>query len=389
MNTITFVLSNTPNPRLQKRAMVLKDSFACNLVCIRRKNADLYNFASSLYVHVAIKDAVVPPSSKLFSRVAFQFSVLRWQMREAMDQKPKILYVQGFDCLIAACCVKRKMKSNDLKIVYEVSDIREALFGGGGLFRTIRARLLGAVERACLRNTSLLVVTSPAFVEARYGALFDPSRIVFIPNTPSLEPFAGYCRKVDGPFTVGYVGVLRYIENLKLAIDAVSRTPGTRMILSGGSASGAELEVLERYCEGNSSVEFTGPYEYEKEIAGIYGRFDCVWAVYDSSNPNVRIALPNKLYESVYCGLPLIAARGTYLGEIVEKLGIGMTVDSSSPESIDLALALMSERGPRYLEMCDACAHAKEELCDMRTLKALPDTLRALLADFTDGLPNE
>lgn len=389
MNTITFLLSNTPNPRLQKRAMVLKDSFACNLVCIRRKNADLYNFASSLYGHVAIKDAVVPPSSKLFSRVAFQFSVLRWQMREAIDQKPKILYVQGFDCLIAACCVKIKMKSDDIKIVYEVSDIREALFGGGSLLQSIKARLLSSVERACLRNTSLLVVTSPAFVEARYGVLFDPSRIVFIPNTPSLEPFAGYCRKVDGLFTVGYVGVLRYIENLKLAIDAVSKTPGTRMILSGGSASGTELEALERYCEGNSSIEFSGPYEYEKEIAGIYGRFDCVWAVYDSSNPNVRIALPNKLYESVHCGLPLIAARGTYLGEIVEKLGIGMTVDSNSPESIESALALMSERGPQYLQMCDACAHAKEELCDMGTLKALPDTLRALLADFTDGLPNE
>ena len=369
--------------------MVLKDSFACNLVCIRRKNADLYKYDSSLYSHSCIKDAVVPPSSKLFTRVTFQFSVLHWQIRKAVDQNPQIIYVQGLDCLMAACFAKRKMKPNDLKIVYEVSDIREALFGGGGLFRTIKARLLGSVERACLRNTSLLVVTSPAFVEARYGALVNSDRIVYIPNAPSLEPFADYCRKVDGPFTVGYVGVLRYIENLKLAIDAVSKTPGTRMILSGGSASGTELEVLERYCEGNSSIEFSGSYEYEKEIAGIYGRFDCVWAVYDSSNPNVRIALPNKLYESVYCGLPLIAARGTYLGDIVEKLGIGMAVDSNSPESIESALALMSERGPRYLEMCDACARAKEELCDMRTLRALPDTLRALLADFSDGLTNE
>ena len=389
MNTITFILSNTPNPRLQKRAMVLKDSFACNLVCIRRKNADLYNFASSLYGHVAIKDAVVPPSSKLFSRVAFQFSVLRWQMREAIDQKPKILYVQGFDCLIAACCIKRKMKSNDLKIVYEVSDIREALFGGRSLLQSIKARLLGSVERVCLRNTSLLVVTSPAFVEARYGALVDPGRIVYIPNAPSLEPFADYCRKVDGPFTVGYVGVLRYIENLKLAIDAVSKIPGARMILSGGSASGEELEALERYCVGKSSIDFSGPYEYEKEIADIYGRFDCVWAVYDSSNPNVRIALPNKLYESVYCGLPLIAARGTYLGDIVEKLGIGMAVDSNSPESIESALAFMSERGPRYFDMCDACARAKEELCDTSTLKALPDTLRTILVDSPDRLLNE
>lgn len=389
MNTVTFILSNTPNPRLQKRAKVLRGSFECNLVSIRRRNADLYKFEPSLYSHACVKDAVVPPSSKIISRAAFQLSIFRWQVGAAVKQGPKVLYVQGLDCLLAACVAKRKMKPGQPKIVYEVSDIREALFEGTGFLRTIKNRILSFVERTCLREVDLLVVTSPAFVEARYGEYVDVKRILFIPNAPNPEVFKDYRRKTDGPFTVGYVGVLRYVENLKLAIDAVRKISDIRMVLSGGSASAAELETLTDYCACDSRIEFTGPYEYEKDIADIYGRFDCVWAVYDSSNPNVRIALPNKLYEAIVCGLPLVVARGTYLAEIVEKAGIGIAVDSNSAESVFSALALMAERGPRYIEMCDACARANSELCDLSALNELPNVLKSLINASVDGLSDE
>lgn len=389
MNTITFILSNTPNPRLQKRAIVLKGSFECNLVSIRRKNADLYKFSPSLYSHICVKDAAVPPSSKIISRAAFQLSIFQWQVEAAVEQKPDILYVQGLDCLMAACFAKRKMKSERLGIVYEVSDIREALFEGKGFFQSVKTRLLSFIERACLRNVNLLVVTSPAFVKARYGDYVGSERTLFIPNAPNLCAFKDYKRKTSGPFTLGYVGVLRYVENLKLAVDAVRKISGMRMILSGGSASSSELETLVGYCEGDRSIEFTGPYDYEKDIADIYGRFDCVWAVYDSANPNVRVALPNKLYESVSCGLPLIVARGTYLAEIVEKAGIGIAVDSNSSESIYSALLLMWERGPRYAEMCNACNRAKDELCDLSALNGLPETLGSLLDISENGSPDE
>ena len=45
---------------------------------------------------------------------------------------------------------------------------------------------------------------------------------------------------------------------------------------------------------------------------------------------NVQIALPNRLYEAVYTDTPIIAAKGTYLGELVDKYKIGKTISYDS-----------------------------------------------------------
>ena len=62
--------------------------------------------------------------------------------------------------------------------------------------------------------------------------------------------------------------------------------------------------------------------------------------VYDttSGSKNNLLALPNKLYESMYFETPMIVSKQTYLGELVSKNKIGLVVDAC--DQADLINAL-------------------------------------------------
>lgn len=379
MNRITFLLTNPPNPRMQKRVRALRGSFDCSLVCIRRTSADVYSYDPSLFSGITEKEFDLPNSDDFFKRILSAPGVIAIQEAALREYDPDYIYVQGVDCLLTAT---RYFKEKRLtgRIIYEIADMRSALFESKGL-KAVRNRAIQAAEKKALACVGLVVVTSEKFIDFRYGELVGSDRILFIPNVPDLNAFKSYEKKKGGEFTVGYVGVLRYIDQMKLLVDAVTELGDIDVVFSGEAATKEEGDDIKRYCAGNERVSFTGQYNYDADIAGIYSRFDCVYAVYDASNPNVRIALPNKLYESVVCGLPLIVSAGTYLSEIVERYGIGVAVDPNDVESLREALSVMMKRGPEYEEMVRNCAVARERLIANTALAKLPGLIAEMGRD--------
>jgi hypothetical protein len=76
----------------------------------------------------------------------------------------------------------------------------------------------------------------------------------------------------------------------------------------------------------NHQVVFTGPFANEDK-SGLYKQIDMINAIYGSKSILVTTALPNKLYDGIIFKKPILAAKGTYLGEIVEKEKLGIAID--------------------------------------------------------------
>lgn len=353
---ITFLLTNPPNPRMQRRALAFNSFADCRLSCIRRKSSDIYTYDHNLFSKTDETIFEVPPSTSLFKRFAVFPKILDIQQKSLKEFHPDVIYVQGIDCLLAASIYKLRSR-NEPHIVYEVADLREAFFPSGSLIQKAKSKLICSIEKILLNSVSLVVATSGKFLDLRYRKLLPENKLLEVPNMPILSYFQCFKKKREGEFVVGYVGVLRYINQMKLLCDA-AKTVNCRVVFSGEAQDSCEYRELVDYSD-DRFVTFSGRYDYAKEIASIYGGFDCVYAVYDAKNPNVQIALPNKLYEAVWCGLPLIVSRGTYLGEIVERLGVGIAVDCQSEEEIANAIRLLSSKGTEYNSMVAACERAK------------------------------
>lgn len=67
----------------------------------------------------------------------------------------------------------------------------------------------------------------------------------------------------------------------------------------------------------------------------IYSSIDINYILYDASNNNVKLALPNKLYESIAFGCPIICSEDVSLGLLVHGNGFGV---ASSVDDLEKSL---------------------------------------------------
>jgi len=78
-----------------------------------------------------------------------------------------------------------------------------------------------------------------------------------------------------------------------------------------------------------------------------------MFAVYDPAVPNHRYSAPNKVYEAMMLGKPLIVAKNTGFDVLIEKEGIGLSIEYSQQafqQALDNCLAnpdVLKEMGKR------------------------------------------
>ena len=176
-------------------------------------------------------------------------------------------------------------------------------------------------EKKCSYYVNRLLITSPKFFEEYYFNFYNKEQIIFVTNSPNESVFSSFFPH-KGRFTVGFVGSIRYPNQMKMLID-ISNDMDIDVLFAGG---GVYEKALREYSKHNKNVFFIGQYDYDSQIASIYSRIDCLYVQYDTTIKNVRIALPNKLYEGAFCGIPIIVSHGVYLAEIVNKYKLGFDV---------------------------------------------------------------
>ncbi len=131
----------------------------------------------------------------------------------------------------------------------------------------------------------------------------------------------------NGAFTVIYIGLLhpsRFVEEL---VEAVRGLVGVQLVV-GGVGKPAYVASMVARCRAVPNAEFLGEVPIQ-EVLPLTSKADAVVALYDPRHKLTRIGLPNKVFEAMVCGRPILVSRGTYLAEFVERNDIGLTIDHS------------------------------------------------------------
>ena len=82
------------------------------------------------------------------------------------------------------------------------------------------------------------------------------------------------------------------------------------------------------------NISFYGRLSYDQTLS-LENECDIMLAIYDPTIANHRFAAPNKFYESLMLGKPVIMVRGTGMSQIVEDNDIGVLIDYSKEGFID------------------------------------------------------
>ena len=361
-----FLLTHVPNPRINKRIEVFKNNLNTTVICTRRSSQNIWEPTQD--VEHIIFNIDLPTAKHMVKRCYKSRDFQKRAQVKLEEIKPDVIYAEGLDSLIIAGKYK---KNKNVKIFFEVADLRENYIVKPRKFlEKIITGILLRKEKKIFKNVDYLIVTSPKFYDIHYKELIPKERILFIPNTPGVNVFKNYKKKKNGIFTVGFIGGIRYLKQMKMLVD-VANELGCNVLFAGAGITSCEYDEIRAYCKGMQNIIFTGKYNFNTEIAGLYSKIDCVYSVYDADNPNVRIALPNKLYESIECELPIVVAKGTYLAELVEKYGVGVSVSHKDKSELASVLRHMKDSIKYRESFAEKCREYKRNNVDKGSESAL------------------
>jgi succinoglycan biosynthesis protein ExoL len=352
---ITFVLSHIPDPRMNKRITLLKDKYQTSLVFWNRKTVDIWKqiHTDIERKEISIKANYTSPLKRIVPTCAFAIAAIK----HLYKMNPKCLYTENVDMLVI-CSIYSFLKRGKPAIIYEIADLNKLIIDQPrSLVVNLLQKVIIYTEMRLCRGVSLLVLTSERFYEIYYKNFFPKNKTLILPNMPNLQAFFSYKPKVSGKFTIGFIGVIRYKEQMKMLIKAAKKCQVN--LLFAGTGLDDEIENL---CKDIPNIKYYGKYDFDTEIASLYGKCDCIYSVYDADLNNVKVALPNKLYEAIFCELPIIVAKGTYLAALVKEMGVGIAVSHTDVNELIFVLEKLVKDKEYYNSFTSACRLHKQKI---------------------------
>lgn len=371
--TLAILIGFLPNPRIYKRIELEKKLGEFHLICWDKGDSMLPKPEATDYsIHIVDIPANGDPLRRMIPYLRFAHAATLLLKRI----QPDLIHVQGLDMLKIAEQYKRQAKQK-VSIVYEVADLHRLLIDRPqNPAKKAVQWYLRREDRRLEKNFQLLLLTSMKFYDAYFSKFVSRAKLLYMPNVPDLSAFSSYHKKKDHSlFTVGYIGSIRYKQQMRNLID-VAQSLNIRLLIAGFECKPIEIEPL---CINNPNIEWIGRFDFNKQAATLYEKCDIMFSVYDADMQNVQVALPNKLYESVYCEIPLIVAKGTYLAQLVDDWGVGLTVDHKSKDELTDALIKLRSDQPLMTYIEQNCRQRKN-FVDLNTYnQQLEEKLKKLL----------
>jgi len=201
--------------------------------------------------------------------------------------------------------------------------------------------LAGSLEGLAASSVDAVIVATPAIARR-----FPAGKALIVRNYPILDEWvsAGDANTyAERPPLVAYVGKIEGVRGpteMVEAIRIIDGVPGIRLALAGDFAP-AELESELRSLSGWERVDRMG-FLSRSDLGLLLARCR-IGLVLLHPAPNHIEAQPNKLFEYMAAGLPVVASDFPLWRDLIEGLGCGLVVNPLDPGEIAGAISILLE----------------------------------------------
>ena len=249
-------------------------------------------------------------------------------------------------------------------------------------------RLVSTLERRIVPGCAAVITVSDGIAERlqqKYGLKRRPTVVRNLPDLPPPGAGAEDLRSSLGVGTAPLVlhhGAAAQDRGGESLIRSLAHLDGAHLLFLGAEGGYADdLRALSAQLGLGQRVHFRAPVPLA-ELLSYSAQADVGVTLLEDTCENHRLALPNKAFEYVAAGIPVVASDLPELGRLVDSYGIGWTVDPADPAAIAAGLGSAIESGedPQLRERLDRAA---EEL----TWDRERERLLALYAELGEGRP--
>lgn len=266
----------------------------------------------------------------------YQFAMIRWLIK--YRKKYDAIHACDFDMACFSSVVAGVYKK---KFVFDIFDFV------AGEPKNLFQRLVKRMQFRIIHKADGTIICTED--RKRQIAGSKPKRLEVIHNSPFAEQMKSersMFRKRNDRVAVVYVGILQDYRLLKEMGAFFEQHPEFEWHVGGFGKYREHFEMLSRNKE---NIFFYGRIPYEETLA-LEEECDIMLAIYDPCIENHRFAAPNKFYEALMLGKPVMMVKGTGMSEIVEREDIGCVIEYSEEGFAEGLHGLVAERS-RWAEL--------------------------------------
>jgi glycosyltransferase involved in cell wall biosynthesis len=269
----------------------------------------------------------------------------RRMIRVGVASGADVFHSHDLNTLRVGVICKRRTGS---RLVYDSHDLQTERSRMTPKQRAKAVRLEGRL----MRSADVLIMASPPWIEWNrnlYGAVPEPA--VAVLNTPDptdVVPLSLHEALDLEPHNrlMVYQGSIQEYRGIEPAIDAVELLDDVILVVIGYGYHRPALEADVSRRGLNDKVRFFGPIPNDV-LLRYTASADIGMCNIVGTSVSYDTSLPNKLFEYMMAGVPVIGSNSPEIGRVVAETGVGLTCDPEDPISIAAAVTeILSDPTP-------------------------------------------
>ena len=315
---------------------------------------------------------------------------IRLAVKESKKQKGIDLVYATSTPLTVGYIAMRVKKAMGWPYVFEVRDLwPEFPIQIGAIKNKLAIKFLRGMERKIYKNSEFVVALSPGMQDGVVAAGTPIEKTAMIPNMSKPDKFFPHEPDAETierfgidmtKFNVIHFGSMGRANGLEYIIKAAkalqdSEDKSIEFIFLG---DGATCPLLQEEVKnwGLSNVKFLGNHPM-KVVAEVVNCCDASITSF-MNLPILKTNSPNKLFDSLSAGKPIIVNSAGWTKDLVEKDDCGFFVDPEKPEELAQRLLEVKEDGELLTRWSKNARRLSEEVFDKSILSAkVADVLEA------------
>ncbi len=323
-----------PDPRVEKEAQTLfAAGYATTMIGWDRtaklpEHEDLEGIAC---IRLPIPSDYARGIRNLPALLRWQWGLLRWLMQN--NREYDIIHACDFDTLIPGLVCKYRYGK---KVVYDIFDFyADHLRATPGLVK----KLIRSFDIYLISKVDALILADDSRWEQIHGAKPVNSAVIYNSPQDVLQDLnAEMDPEKEDRLRLAYIGLLQYERGLRELLTVLKQHPEWKLDLAG---FGGDEEQIVVSAEAMPNFHWHGRISYRKALQLSY-EADALVATYDPAIPNHRYSSPNKIFEAMMLGKPIIVAKDTNMDRLVAAAQCGLVVPYGDLDALEAAISRLN-----------------------------------------------
>ena len=261
------------------------------------------------------------------------------------------LLANDLDTLFANALISKLKRKNLYYDTHELfTEVPELLNSG------FKKKVWLWIERHCIQRpiATYTVCNSIAkYYNEKYG--LDMKVVRNLPTSKEMHSYEGREN------ILLYQGALNMGRGIELLIEMMKHIPDYKLYIAGKGYMDSELKKLTANLNLTDRVVFTGNLRFD-ELHKLTSKAKIGFSVEQGESLNYKYALPNKIFDYIQAGTPVVCSDFPEMRAVVEGYDVGEIFAGHDAESLAVLVKNMLDNDAKLIEYHNNCIEASKVL---------------------------